>query len=54
MNGDFICLRFENGSFYTGDIADIHFFEVLIRLLSDKITGNIALNGSLKVLYMTE
>lgn len=54
MDGNFLRFRFENGSLQADDIADIHLFEILVGFLTDEITGDIALDGSLQVLDMAE
>ena len=36
------------------DIADIHFLEIFVGFLADIVTRHIALNATLKVLYIAE
>src|SRR5699024_7848444 len=54
MNGDLTCLRCENSSLHTYDIADVHFLEFLVSFLTDIVACHVALNTALQILYITE
>ncbi len=49
MNGGFACLRDKYIAGHTDDIADVQLLKFLIRLFTERVSGNIQLNVTLEV-----